>query len=136
VFRDLARVVVLVEDQDDALRFYRDVLGFHVLHDEVTGGYRYLHVGVPGQDRVGVWLMPPVSYAEQSLVGRQAGGQPLLVLYADDLDAVARRLSEHGVEVWAQRDDDTGRSLHFRDVAGNVLIAAEHAPRGLPPASP
>jgi hypothetical protein len=52
----------------------------------------------------------------------------LLVLYTDDLDGVHRRLTDRGVEVWALRDDDTGRSLHFRDVAGNVLVAAE--PRG------
>jgi hypothetical protein len=55
----------------------------------------------------------------------QAGGRPLLVLYTDDLDAVRRRLAEHDVDVWAERADDTGRSLHFRDVAGNVIVAAE-----------
>jgi hypothetical protein len=27
--------------------------------------------------------------------------------------------------MWAQRTDNSGRSLHFRDVAGNVVVAAE-----------
>ena len=47
------------------------------------------------------------------------------MLYTDDPDAVRRRLAEDDVDVWAERADDTGRSLHFRDVAGNVIVAAE-----------
>jgi predicted enzyme related to lactoylglutathione lyase len=123
-FRAIGRVVVLVHDQDAALRFYREALGFETLHDSDAGGFRYLHVG-PAGGGAGVWLMPPSGEEERALVGRQAGGQPLLVLYTDDLDAAAARLREHGVEVWAERADATGRSLHFRDVAGNVMVAAQ-----------
>jgi hypothetical protein len=50
-----------------------------------------------------------------------------MVLYTDDLDAVHARLAAAGVEVWARRDDDESRSLHFRDVAGNAVIAAQLA---------
>lgn len=124
VFTTVARTVVLVHDQDEAARFYLDVLGFEVAHDQTIDGYRYLHLTVPGTD-VGVWLMPPASADERALVGRQAGEQPLLVLYTADLDEAAARLRIQDVEVWAQRDDPGSRSLHLRDVAGNVLIAVE-----------
>lgn len=120
----IGRVVVLVRDPDEALAFYRDVLGFVVLHDEDAGGYRYLHIGVPGQDGVGLWLMPAQG-EDLALVGHQVGGQPLAVLYTDDLDAVRDRLVAHGIERWAERDGPDSRSFHFRDVLGNVLIAAE-----------
>lgn len=126
MFTTLARTVVLVHDQDEAARFYLDVLGFEVAHDSTTDGYRYLHLTVPGTE-VGVWLMPPASAAERALVGRQAGEQPLLVLYTADLDAVASRLHAHDVEVWAQRDDPESRSLHLRDVVGNALVAVQLA---------
>jgi predicted enzyme related to lactoylglutathione lyase len=116
MFRALGRLVVLVEDQERALAFYREVLGFRTLHDEVADGFRYLHVGLPGQDGVGLWLMPGEP---------RSGAEPLLVLYADDLDEVRRRLAEHGVEVWAERDDGTSRSLHLRAVAGNVIVVAQ-----------
>jgi catechol 2,3-dioxygenase-like lactoylglutathione lyase family enzyme len=119
--------VLLVEDQEKALAFYRDVLGFETLHDEEVGGLRYLHLGVPGQSSVGLWLMPPLTEEERQLVGRQAGSQPFLVLYTDDLDAVRRHLAAHDVDVWAERTDDSSRSLHFRDLAGNVIVAAELA---------
>ncbi|PXY28302.1 hypothetical protein BAY60_10630 [Prauserella muralis] len=125
MFSAIGRLVVLVDDADAALAFYRDVLGFRVLHDQTAGGYRYLHVGVPGQESAGLWLMPAVTDQERARVGRQCGDQPLLVLYTDDLDAVAGRLREHGVRVWAERDDADSRSLHFADLHGNVLIAAQ-----------
>jgi catechol 2,3-dioxygenase-like lactoylglutathione lyase family enzyme len=125
LFRDLGRVVLLVDDQEEALAFYRDVLGFETLHDEDVAGFRHLHIGLPGQSTAGIWLMPPAGDEERRLVGRQSGNQPLLVLYTDDLDGVRRQLAAHDVEIWAQRTDDGGRSLHFRDLAGNVVVAAE-----------
>jgi catechol 2,3-dioxygenase-like lactoylglutathione lyase family enzyme len=125
LFRDLGRVVLLVEDQEKALAFYRDVLGFETLHDTDVAGFRYVHIGLRGQATVGLWLMPPLTDEERQLVGRQAGNQPFLVLYTDDLDDVRRQLAAHDVDVWAERADDGGRSLQFRDLAGNVVVAAE-----------
>jgi predicted enzyme related to lactoylglutathione lyase len=129
-FRDIGRVVVLVHDQDEALQFYRDVLGFETLHDSAAGGCRYLHMGPAGG--AGVWLMTPSGEQERGLVGRQAGGQPLLVLYTDDIDHAADRLRDHGVPVWAERTEADSRSLHFRDVAGNVMVAAQLTSRAAP----
>jgi predicted enzyme related to lactoylglutathione lyase len=125
VFRELARVVLLVEDQAEALAFYREALGFETLHDERVDGFRYLHIGLPGQHHMGIWLMAPMSDEERGLIGRQAGRQPFLVLYTDNLNEVRQRLAAQGVDVWAERTDDSSRSLHFRDIAGNVLVAVE-----------
>jgi catechol 2,3-dioxygenase-like lactoylglutathione lyase family enzyme len=109
MFRGIGRVVVGVSDQDEALAFYREVLGFKVLHDSDDEGFRYLHVGVPGQDDTGVWLMP----------GAAEHDRPLLVLYTDDLPGVRDTLQRHRVTTWAVTDT----SLHFRDCCGNVLVA-------------
>ncbi|QBI56403.1 VOC family protein [Streptomonospora litoralis] len=125
VFTGIGRMVVLVDDLDSALSFYRDVLGFGVLFDQTAGGYRYLHIGVPGQPTSGLWLMPAGSADERALVGRQSGGQPLLVLYTDDLDRVRERLAASGVPIWAERDDADHRSLHFADLYGNTIVAAQ-----------
>ena len=110
MFRGIGRVVVGVSDQDEALAFYREVLGFEVLHDSDDEGFRYLHVGVPGQPETGVWLMP----------GAAEHDRPLLVLYGDDLPGVVETLRRHDVETWAETDT----SVHFRDCCGNVLVAA------------
>jgi catechol 2,3-dioxygenase-like lactoylglutathione lyase family enzyme len=120
----IGRTTLLVQDQEKALAWYRTVLGFEVLHDEEAGGDRYLHVGVPGQAGTGLWLMR-AGEGSKAYVGNQTGGEPLLVLYTHDLDAVLAHLDEFGVEVWNLRDDGDSRSLHLRDVAGNVLVVAE-----------
>jgi predicted enzyme related to lactoylglutathione lyase len=103
-------MVVGVSDQDEALAFYRDVLGFVVLHDSDEEGFRYLHMGLPGQPHTGIWLMP----------GAAEHDRPLLVLFADDLTDVVASLERHGVKTWAQ----SAASLHFRDCCGNVIVAA------------
>jgi predicted enzyme related to lactoylglutathione lyase len=125
LFSALGRVVVLVDDPDAALAFYRNVLGFSVLHDQTAGGYRYLHIGVPGQEAVGLWLMPATTDQERELIGRQCGAQPLLVLYTADLDSVSEQLREHGVRVWNEREDADSRSLHFADLYGNVIVVVQ-----------
>jgi len=125
LFSALGRVVVLVADPDAALAFYRDVLGFTVLHDQTTGDYRYLHVGLPGQEPVGLWLMTATTDRERELIGAQCGGQPLLVLYTADLDQVSKQLRDHGVRIWNEREDTDSQSLHFADLYGNVIIAAQ-----------
>ncbi|MFE1320541.1 VOC family protein [Kitasatospora phosalacinea] len=124
LFSGLGRLVVLSDDPDTTLAFYRDVLGFRVLHDRTVDGYRYLHVGVPGQEGVGLWIMSVVGERERALVGGQCGDQPLLVLYTADLDAVHSHLLSHGVRVWNEREDAGGGSLHLADPHGNVLVVA------------
>jgi catechol 2,3-dioxygenase-like lactoylglutathione lyase family enzyme len=118
MFHAIARAVVVVDDVEDALAFYRDVLGFVTLHDETTGDFRFLHVGLPGQDHTGLWLLPGTP---------RSGDQPQIVLCTGNLDRTREELAAQGVEIWAERDDATGRSLHFLDVAGNVLVAIEIA---------
>jgi catechol 2,3-dioxygenase-like lactoylglutathione lyase family enzyme len=124
-FRAIGRMVVLVDDPEAALTFYRDVLGFEVLHDTTADGLRLLHVGLVGQADAGLWLLEPQSDEEHRLVGRQSGEEPLLVLYTADLDAVLTVLRDHDVEHWAGRETGPGRSVHFEDVVGNVIVAAE-----------
>jgi catechol 2,3-dioxygenase-like lactoylglutathione lyase family enzyme len=106
-------MVVGVSDQEEALAFYRDVLGFVVLHDSDEEGFRYLHMGLPGQPGTGIWQMP----------GAAEHDRPLLVLFADDLADVVAALERHGVATWAQ----SASSLHFRVCCGNVFVAAVEA---------
>jgi catechol 2,3-dioxygenase-like lactoylglutathione lyase family enzyme len=67
MLKQLTHVQVWVHDQDEALAFYTDKLGME-LREDVTvpemGNFRWLSVGVPGQDDVAITLMaipgPPV----------------------------------------------------------------------------
>ena len=67
MLKSLTNVQVWVHDQDEALAFYTEKLGME-LREDVTvpelGNFRWLSVGVPGQEDVAITLMaipgPPV----------------------------------------------------------------------------
>ena len=56
----LANVSLLVKDYDEAIRWYTDVLGLELRMDGSIGGdYRFVTVGVKGQDDVSIVLPKP-----------------------------------------------------------------------------
>ena len=53
----LGRLVILVTDYDTAIAFYQDKLGMEVFVDMAVGAQRYVHLRLPEQPSVGVWLL-------------------------------------------------------------------------------
>ncbi len=118
-----------VHDQDEALDFYTNTLGWE-LRSDVTmkeWSFRWLVVGPPGQDDVGLVLMPvpgpPMLDADSSaqlaaLVAKGAGGT--LFIETDDCQATYDELSARGVVF---NDPPTeqpyGIDTSFRDPSGN-----------------
>jgi catechol 2,3-dioxygenase-like lactoylglutathione lyase family enzyme len=123
----LGRAVLLVANYDEAIAFWRDALGWEPLVD-MPGphGLRFVHVGNPKQDDVGLWLLEPGSDDQRSRVGNQTGGAPAFVVYTDDLHAAHERLRQRGVTVRTEpKGDDTSRWLHFLDPYGNDVVLVE-----------
>ncbi|MBB3225565.1 putative enzyme related to lactoylglutathione lyase [Luteibacter sp. Sphag1AF] len=121
----LGRIVLLVRDYDEAETFYAGALGFAVLHDSSAQGQRFLHLGLPAQDAsggVGLWLLQPLP-GQEDLIGRQAGGQPLMVIYVDDCDAaVSRFVAQGGTVRLPPRGEGEARFAHVLDLYGNELV--------------
>jgi predicted enzyme related to lactoylglutathione lyase len=125
----IANAQFWVHDQDEALAFYTQRLGWEVRSDATMPewGFRWLVVGPPGQDEVGLVLMPipqepmldPQSSARLAeLVAKGAGGT--LFLETDDCQAAYDELSGRGVVF---NDPPTpqpyGIDTSFRDPSGN-----------------
>ncbi|HUF28675.1 MAG TPA: VOC family protein [Gemmatimonadaceae bacterium] len=129
MLKGLGRTTLLVHDYEEALAFYRDVLGFTVLHDSTaSSGQRFLHIGLPdqrGSPPVGLWLLEPAG-DDAELVGRQAGGQPLLVIYTDDCHGDVATLQRRGVGFRGPPVAEGGALFaHFSDLYGNVVVLVE-----------
>jgi len=126
MFTHLGRMILLVKDYDEALSFYVGKLGFEKLYDQtVSDELRYVHVGVPGQDDVGLWMLKAAT-GEKSLVGRQAGSQPLFVLYTDNCQKAYKTLAPRGVEFMYEPEDTEGDvHVHFKDLYGNQIVLVE-----------
>ena len=119
-------VGLYVRDQDEALAFYVEKLGFVVHTDVGNGPYRWLTVQAPGQTafQLGLFLPgPPVHDAAtaQTLHEMVAkGAMPPLVLAVDDCRATYQRLSALGVEFTQEPVDRYGAvDAGFRDPSGN-----------------
>ena len=136
MLKSLTTVNVWVHDQDEALQFYTEKLGLELRNDVTLsemGNFRWLTVGVPGQDDVAIVLMsvpgPPVFDEETSaklkeLVAKGAAGG--LFFAADDVDATYDELKKRGVEFSQEPTDQPyGRDAGFRDPSGNQMRMAQ-----------
>ena len=133
----LTQVNVWVHDQDEALEFYTKTLGFE-LREDVTvpemGNFRWLTVGVPGQD-VALVLMaipgPPVFDEEtrsqiQSLMAK--GAATGLFFSTDDCQATFEELKGRGVEFTQEPTEQPyGIDAGFRDPSGNHYRMAQRS---------
>jgi catechol 2,3-dioxygenase-like lactoylglutathione lyase family enzyme len=130
MLKQLANVQVWVHDQDEALAFYTDKLGME-LREDVTvpemGNFRWLSVGVPGQDDVAIVLMavpgPPVFEEEtraqiHALLAKGASGG--LFFTTDDVRGTYEELKGRGVEFGQEPTEQPyGVDAGFRDPSGN-----------------
>lgn len=119
-------VGIYVRDQDEALAFYVDKLGFRVHTDVRNGDYRWLTVQAPDQPafQLGLYVPgPPVHDAAtaQTMKAMVAkGAMPPLVLAVDDCRAAYDRLLGLGVEFTQEPIDRYGNiDAGFRDPSGN-----------------
>jgi catechol 2,3-dioxygenase-like lactoylglutathione lyase family enzyme len=119
-------VGLYVRDQDEALAFYVEKLGFKVHTDARGGSYRWLTVQHPEQPSFQLGLFTPESPtldagSAQTLRELLAkGAMPPLVLVVDDCRAEYDRLRARGVEFTQEPVARFGRvDAGFRDPSGN-----------------
>jgi catechol 2,3-dioxygenase-like lactoylglutathione lyase family enzyme len=93
----LTAFTVFVNDQDQALRFYVDRLGFIMTEDKRLGDYRWLLVSAPeSKDEVAINLELARTPDQEALVGKQGGGKPLFALATDNCEREFRALKGRG----------------------------------------
>ena len=119
-------VGLYVRDQDEALAFYVDKLGFRVHTDARNGDYRWLTVQHPEQPSFQLGLFRPqapilddaTAQAATELVAK--GAMPPLVLMVDDCRGTYERLRGQGVEFTQEPVERYGTvDAGFRDPSGN-----------------
>ena len=119
-------VGLYVRDQDEALKFYVDKLGFRVHTDSRNGDYRWLTVQHPEQPSFQLGLYkpgPPVLDAATAQTLHEIvakGAMPPLVLVVDDCRAAYKRMHTAGVEFTQEPVTRYGSTdASFRDPSGN-----------------
>jgi glyoxylase I family protein len=115
---------VLVQDQEEALRFYTEILGFRKKVDIPLGEFRWLTVvSAEGPDDLELVLEPnqnPAAKTYQQALFEQ--GIPLTAFSSDDVEVEHQRLQKMGV-VFRSGPTDVGDTIIavFEDTCGNLI---------------
>jgi catechol 2,3-dioxygenase-like lactoylglutathione lyase family enzyme len=120
----VATVFLPVTDQERALAFFRDQLGFDVHSDTDYGeGVRWVEVVPPGSTTV-IALNAPSDWSP----GVKAGDRAPFSFRTDDLDAAIATLSERGVEFEdpIRMPAPAPSMAFFSDPDGNKMLLIQH----------
>ena len=115
---------VYVDDQEKALRFYTEVLGFVKKTDFSNGPFRWLTVASP-EDPDGTELQlalndNPAARAYQQAMFQQA--QPAAMFFTDDVQGDYERLKAGGADFTMPPTDVTGSKIaRLNDTCGNLI---------------
>ena len=113
-----------VDDQEKALRFYTDVLGFVKKADFSNGPFRWLTVA-SAEEPDGTELQlalndNPAAKAYQQAMFQQ--GQPAAMFFTDDVQADYERMKARGAEFTKPPTDVTGSKIAMlKDTCGNLI---------------
>jgi catechol 2,3-dioxygenase-like lactoylglutathione lyase family enzyme len=120
----LEQVAIIVDDYDDAIQFFVEMLGFELLEDSpalTNDGRSKRWVVVRPPDACTALLLAKADGDHQArTVGKQFAGRVGLFLRVDDFGAAHERMRRSGVEfVTEPRAESYGQVAVFVDVAGN-----------------
>jgi catechol 2,3-dioxygenase-like lactoylglutathione lyase family enzyme len=115
-----------VRDQDEALQFYVEKLGFEIHTDARNGDYRWLTVQYPGQHGFQLGLFRPQAPLVDDATAKTLneavakGAMPPLVLVVDDCRSAYAAMRGRGVEFTQEPIARFGKvDASFRDPSGN-----------------
>lgn len=117
----VATVALLVAEYDEALAFFRDILGFVLLTDtELGGGKRWLVVAPRGGSGAHLLLARADGEAQRARIGDQTGGRVGFFLETDDFARDHEGFISRGVRfLEPPRHEPYGTVAVFEDLYGN-----------------
>jgi predicted enzyme related to lactoylglutathione lyase len=102
-------------DQERALLFWTEKMGFKVMADQPLGTQRWIELGLPGA-QTSLVLFTPEGHEDR--IGTFFNGS----FHCDNVDYTYRQLSERGVDIDAPQKQPWGTFSKFRDPDGNTFV--------------
>jgi catechol 2,3-dioxygenase-like lactoylglutathione lyase family enzyme len=119
----IGHVTLLVKDQDEALKFYTEKLGFQKRQDlEIAEKVRWVTVSPKGQSDLELTFVVADSEEKRRAVGKQAGDHVFLTLESDDCRKEYKALKAKGVKFYGKPEVQAwGVDVVFEDLYGNLF---------------
>ena len=119
--QSITHLTLLVRNYDEALEFYSQKLGFHLLQDTPLSDKKRWLLVAPPHSRGAALLLAEADTHEQSLaIGNQTGGRVFLFLHTDDFWRDYETYQSRGVRfLESPRQESYGTVAVFEDLYGN-----------------
>ena len=121
--QSIGYVSLIVQDYDEAIKFYVDTLGFRLIEDTFIEAQnkRWVLVAPPGSTETRLLLARAVGAEQSSRIGNQTGGRVFLFLHTDDFWRDFNAFKSRGVVfVRDPKEESYGTVAVFRDLYGNL----------------
>jgi lactoylglutathione lyase len=125
-----AYITVLVNDQDEAIKFYQETLGLELRMDvPFSPEVRWVTVAPHETFYPEISLVKASSEAQKNAVGKQTGDYVAFVLTTDNVDESHAEFKAKGVNVGELVNVPWGREFEIKDPSGNAITILQPAPR-------
>jgi catechol 2,3-dioxygenase-like lactoylglutathione lyase family enzyme len=120
--QQIAHIALVVDDYDDAIRFYTEKIGFTLVEDTVMSATKRWVVVAPKNSKGCSLLLAKAANEDQKTrVGNQTGGRVFLFLYTDDFWADYNNMIANNVKfVREPVVQEYGTVAVFEDLYGNL----------------
>jgi catechol 2,3-dioxygenase-like lactoylglutathione lyase family enzyme len=118
----LAHIALVVDDYDEAIKFYTTKLHFTLIEDTVLSETkRWVIVAPPGEGGCQLLLAKAATDEQKSRIGNQTGGRVFLFLYTDDFWRDYKNMLTEGIIfVREPVTEPYGTVAVFKDLYGNL----------------
>jgi catechol 2,3-dioxygenase-like lactoylglutathione lyase family enzyme len=118
----IAQIAVVVNDYDEAIKFYTKKLNFVVIEDtSLTKTKRWVRIAPKDSKDFCLLLAKADSEEQKSRVGNQTGGRVFLFLYTDDFWRDYKSMQANGISFVREPVEETwGTVAVFKDLYGNL----------------
>lgn len=123
MFSKLGQVMLYVNDQEVAKRFWTEKAGFHVMAEEESHGMRWIEIA-PQKDSETTLVLHDKAAVEKMSPGVHLG-TPSLMFYSNQFDELYQVFTAKGVTVGEVVDMPSGRVFNFADDEGQYFAVME-----------
>jgi catechol 2,3-dioxygenase-like lactoylglutathione lyase family enzyme len=118
----LAHIALVVNDYDEAIKFYTEKLNFILVEDSVLSETkRWVLVRPKSPDSCCLLLAKAATEVQKSRIGNQTGGRVFLFLHTDDFWRDYNRMIADGIKfIREPADEEYGMVSVFEDIYGNL----------------
>lgn len=120
----LGQVMVYVYNQDEAVKFWTEKVGFTVISEEDNGeGMRWIEIA-PKKDSQTTIVLHNKELIEKMNSGINLG-TPSLLFFTDDIEKLYKKLTNNNVNVGEIINMPTGKTFNFADSEENYFAVIE-----------